>query len=626
MATPTNTRILVSGEPITSFTQLVIEQKLNAHHKFSIVYSVPFELIGSSLEKAKQQVGAKVLITISPSQFSLDNELEFRGTVSEVKLLRAEGASAKIILNGYSPTYQMEGLPDTCSYSDKKISEIVHDIISKYPSDKLEPVINIANDEKLAYTVKYKESDFQFLSRLAAKKGLWFYFNGRQLVFGKPESRTVKMEYGKLLSDFNIGMRAKPVKFNFLGYDASSKKQENKSSDSVSVKTNTITNYLIENSKSFFPITSNLLYNNPITEENISNHLTERLKIQLQSQVSDLLVASGTSDISSLRLGDIINIQDSAFSTSNFNISSLTPQNYGSYYITDILHVCNESGNYYNNFYGIPVESECPPYGNVFLTPVAEAQSAIVMDNNDPKGLSRIRVQFPWQKESGEKTPWIRMLTPYAGSGKGMHVLPEIGEEVIVDFESNNAEKPVVLGALFNGQEKSGLGGQGNYVKGLQSVKGNKLQLNDKDGSTLLTDQPGSVNMKFDGSGNSSIGAATTQSITVGGNEEKPDGQAKLNMDNQGNITLDGATSLTITIGSSSLTMHKNGTINLKGKNITVEDNGKTVIDTKQDISIISNKNYNVKSNQEILISSDENLTITGGPSLIISSGDTNII
>ncbi|WP_221411141.1 phage baseplate assembly protein V, partial [Apibacter sp. B3924] len=48
-------------------------------------------------------------------------------------------------------------------------------------------------------------------------------------------------------------------------------------------------------------------------------------------------------------------------------------------------------------------------------------------------------------------TPWIRSITPYAGKGKGMHIVPEIGEEVIVSFENGNAEKPVSLGAMFNG-------------------------------------------------------------------------------------------------------------------------------------------------------------------------------
>jgi type VI secretion system secreted protein VgrG len=51
-----------------------------------------------------------------------------------------------------------------------------------------------------------------------------------------------------------------------------------------------------------------------------------------------------------------------------------------------------------------------------------------------------------------------------------------------------NTEKPVSLGAMFNGEAKSGHGGKGNYMKGLQTASGNKLLMNDQKGSVLLED------------------------------------------------------------------------------------------------------------------------------------------
>ena len=76
--------------------------------------------------------------------------------------------------------------------------------------------------------------------------------------------------------------------------------------------------------------------------------------------------------------------------------------------------------------------------------------------------MSRIQVQFPWQKRNGATTPWTRVTTPYAGNGKGFHVIPEIGEKVLVEFEGGNPEKPVVIGAMFHGQGKSVPDGAGN--------------------------------------------------------------------------------------------------------------------------------------------------------------------
>ena len=47
-------------------------------------------------------------------------------------------------------------------------------------------------------------------------------------------------------------------------------------------------------------------------------------------------------------------------------------------------------------------------------------------------------------------TPWIRMVTPMATKGGGMYFKPEKGDEVMVDFENGNIERPFVVGALYS--------------------------------------------------------------------------------------------------------------------------------------------------------------------------------
>lgn len=46
------------------------------------------------------------------------------------------------------------------------------------------------------------------------------------------------------------------------------------------------------------------------------------------------------------------------------------------------------------------------------------------------------------------KTPWLRIAVPYAGQNKGQQFVPEIGEEVMVGFEMNNAERPYIIGSM----------------------------------------------------------------------------------------------------------------------------------------------------------------------------------
>lgn len=55
------------------------------------------------------------------------------------------------------------------------------------------------------------------------------------------------------------------------------------------------------------------------------------------------------------------------------------------------------------------------------------------------------------QKQAEEEaTPWIRMAMPMATTGGGMYFKPEKGDEVMVDFENGNIERPYVVGALYS--------------------------------------------------------------------------------------------------------------------------------------------------------------------------------
>ena len=48
---------------------------------------------------------------------------------------------------------------------------------------------------------------------------------------------------------------------------------------------------------------------------------------------------------------------------------------------------------------------------------------------------------------------FARLLTPFAGNGRGIAFLPEIGDEVVVGFEEGDPERPYVVGAVWNGKD-----------------------------------------------------------------------------------------------------------------------------------------------------------------------------
>jgi phage baseplate assembly protein gpV len=73
--------------------------------------------------------------------------------------------------------------------------------------------------------------------------------------------------------------------------------------------------------------------------------------------------------------------------------------------------------------------------------------TAVVAANRDPKGLGRVKVALA----EADQSVWARVATPLAGNGRGVHFLPEVGDEVLVAFEGGDPRSPYVLGALWGG-------------------------------------------------------------------------------------------------------------------------------------------------------------------------------
>jgi type VI secretion system secreted protein VgrG len=71
--------------------------------------------------------------------------------------------------------------------------------------------------------------------------------------------------------------------------------------------------------------------------------------------------------------------------------------------------------------------------------------------------FGRIKVQFHWDRYSpaNENTPcWVRVSQLWAGKNWGSVFLPRIGQEVIVEFLDGNPDRPIVTGAVYNGESK----------------------------------------------------------------------------------------------------------------------------------------------------------------------------
>jgi uncharacterized protein involved in type VI secretion and phage assembly len=115
---------------------------------------------------------------------------------------------------------------------------------------------------------------------------------------------------------------------------------------------------------------------------------------------------------------------------------------------------------------------------------------AQITDVHDPDKMGRVKVKYPWLS-ADYVSGWARVVCQGAGKDRGWIALPEVGDEVLVGFEQQDFDRPVVLGGLYNGidtmpQGPNDLvdGGSGAINRrSLVSRKGHRIDLLDQDGS-----------------------------------------------------------------------------------------------------------------------------------------------
>ena len=88
-------------------------------------------------------------------------------------------------------------------------------------------------------------------------------------------------------------------------------------------------------------------------------------------------------------------------------------------------------------------------------------------------------------KESNNWTPWIRVATPMASDGAGFLFTPAVNDEVLVDYEDGNIERPYVCGAFYNETNKPAVAAQTQnpgLVKSITSTNGHHISFTDNGG------------------------------------------------------------------------------------------------------------------------------------------------
>lgn len=378
----------------------------------------------------------------------------------------------------------------TCkSFENQTLNDIVNDVVDDY-SEHLKTDVDARFTDTIPYCVQYNESNYQFLQRLARRYGEWLYNDGKKMVFGNlPKGESVKLAYpSQDVPSYNVDLKMRHVAFNHVAssynsYDAN----EKEGIEEMQREYNTLSEQVFQASQTCFVKSTlqNLHSGGFADSDGRETVLNISTKTQARGEKASMLTYSGTTYCSKLKIGSKLVIVDnympdaSALEKSNVEQDEML--------ITELVHYFSADETYSNHFVGIPSACDYPPYSDSDIYPVAQSCRAKVKDNEDPNNLGRIRVQFDWQAQLDDDmmTPWLRMAQPYAGGGKGFSFIPEIDEEVMIDFEGGNAERPYVKGTLYNGVGDPDTAwlpnnNSSNQIKAIRTRNGHTIEIHDE--------------------------------------------------------------------------------------------------------------------------------------------------
>jgi type VI secretion system secreted protein VgrG len=219
--------------------------------------------------------------------------------------------------------------------------------------------------------------------------------------------------------------------------------------------------------------------------------------------------------------------------------------------------------HYDNSFTCIPLAL---PFRPPRVTPVPRvygAQTALVVG---PAGeeiftdkYGRIKVQFPWDREGkkdGDTSCWLRVATPWAGKQWGAIHIPRVGQEVLVDFVDGDVDHPIVVGSLYNADQMPPYTLPANKtqsgVKSRSSLQGGAANYNE----LRFEDKKGSEQLLIHAEKDQTIEVEHDESHWVGHDRTKKiDHDETVTIGHDETVTIDNNRSVTITKGDDTLTI-----------------------------------------------------------------------
>ena len=449
-----------------------------------------------------------------PAGLAIDSQNEgtryLHGIVNQAAHIGSEGEFARYRLNLTAAPWMMTQTTDCRIFQELSVPDIIKSVLEDNGFTDFDDRL-MGQYERWGFCVQYRESDFDFISRLMEHEGIYYYFEHEQsrhvmvlcdgntaheLVTDYEEvphfpvsiDQTRKVDH---LVDWTFEKTVKSARYasNDFAFDQPKR-------DLLVLSSEQLQGGYEPHEVYEYPGG----YSNNNSGELKRSYGEQLVKMRLESLTARHELAFVKGNVRGLNAGNLFSLVECERSDQNREYLIVSAS-------LDISIDDYFSGG--EGIYELKARFKCMPSSITYrpqrLTPKPEIrgpQTAIVVgpagDEIHTDEHARVKLQFHWDRygQSDENSScWIRVSQAWAGEKWGSIHIPRIGQEVIVEYIDGDPDRPIVTGRVYNGDRPVPYDLPANAtqsgIKSRSSMSGtpanfNEIRMEDKKGSEEL--------------------------------------------------------------------------------------------------------------------------------------------
>lgn len=410
--------------------------------------------------------GARLVVQVSGERGEL-----FTGEVTGLELAHQPDGNAELRIRAYDLLHRLRKRQQLRVFEDTTVAEVLAGLTADLG---LEVIVD-SPGPRLDRLLQHRQSDFELLAELAGQAGLYPVLRGRQLRlvtlagYGEP----VTLRLGSSLWDLRVEANLDRVvrRVTALGWHS----QRGEALAEPAAAPRGLASRLAPDPSEVGVDGERFLVDRPV-----------RGRAELAALAQADLDASAHRAVT---VAGIANGDAELWAGGRVVLDGVGSELAGEHLLAEVVHTVTAAG------YQTSFSTSVPPPPAAGADPATAGTTLTlgqVTDVSDPDGLGRVRVSLPalGDLDAG----WLAVLCPGAGSGRGLVVLPDTGDTVLVGLPRHRPADGVVLGSLYGTVPPPDPGVVSGAVRrwSMRTAAGHTIAVDDDAGLVRVENQRGS--------------------------------------------------------------------------------------------------------------------------------------